>query len=48
MTKDNCTKCGGKGFVKDPDGTSHTCWDCLLSGRLDTHSKEVKDSGVKV
>ncbi len=43
-----CKKCNGTGIVKGKDGTSHTCWDCLRAGKLDVHSKNVKDSGVKI
>ncbi|MFH1308206.1 MAG: hypothetical protein ABIH72_05115 [archaeon] len=42
-----CEKCKGTGQVKEPDGTIHTCWKCLNEGRLDNHSKRVKDSGIK-
>ena len=41
-----CKKCFGKGIVKDNDGTFHTCYDCLLSGRLEQHGNP-KDSGIK-
>lgn len=43
-----CDKCNGSGMVKDTDGTCHTCWDCLSAGRLDAHSKNVKDSGIRI
>jgi hypothetical protein len=43
-----CPKCKGTGKVREKDGTVHTCWDCLAAGRLDTHSKHVKDSGIKI
>jgi len=43
-----CEKCNGTGIVKDKDGSVHTCWKCLEEGRLDAHSKNVKDSGIKI
>ena len=43
-----CSKCKGAGRVMDKDGTVHTCFDCLLAGRLDMHSKDVKDSGIRI
>lgn len=46
--KEKCAKCNGTGFVKDPDGSCHTCWDCLSAGRMNVHSDTVKDSGIKV
>jgi hypothetical protein len=38
-----CTKCNGTGKIKDADGTVHTCWECLIEGRLDNHSKKLPD-----
>ncbi|MFH0831637.1 MAG: hypothetical protein V1886_02105 [archaeon] len=43
-----CPKCKDTGKVKEKDGSMHTCWDCLASGRLDQHSQKVRDSGVKI
>jgi DnaJ-class molecular chaperone len=43
-----CPKCKGTGIVKEKNGSTHTCWDCLAAGRLDVHSKNVKDSGIKI
>lgn len=43
-----CPKCNGTGRVTSKDGTIGPCFDCLLAGRMDQHSKNVKDSGVKV
>ena len=40
-------KAAGKKIVKDKDGTSHTCWDCLAAGRLDNHSRNIPDSNIK-
>jgi len=42
MNKD-CPKCHGTGVVKEASGQIHTCWDCLNSGSMDTHSKEVSE-----
>ena len=42
MDKD-CMKCHGTGIVKDANGSIHTCWDCLASGQMDTHSKRVDE-----
>lgn len=43
-----CEKCKGFKRIKKADGTIQPCWDCLMSGEMDQHSKEVKDSGLKV
>jgi hypothetical protein len=43
-----CQKCKDQGRIVDPDGTVHTCFDCLLAGRLDMHSKDIKDSGIRL
>ncbi len=48
MTNLNCPKCHGKGFVKGQDGTVRTCFDCLLSGEMDQHDENVKDSDIKL
>ena len=50
MAEENekCEKCGGTGIVREKDGSVHTCWKCLSTGRLDNHSKIVKDSGIKI
>ncbi len=48
MAEEICEKCKGTGIVKDPNGTCHTCWKCLAEGKLDNHSKIVKDSGIKI
>ena len=40
---ETCKKCHGTGIVKEADGSCHTCWDCLNSGRLNQHSKELPD-----
>ena len=48
MTDVNCDKCHGTGIVKEADGSIHTCWACLEKGDMDTHSKEVKDSGIQI
>ncbi|MEK6928087.1 MAG: hypothetical protein AABX11_06670 [Nanoarchaeota archaeon] len=43
-----CAKCDGSGRVVGKDGTIGPCFECLLAGRMDQHSKNPKDSGVKV
>lgn len=43
-----CEKCKDTGMVKDADGTAHTCWDCLMNGRLDAHSKKLPDNNIKL
>jgi hypothetical protein len=48
MTNKNCPDCKGAGIVKDKNGTIHTCWKCLQEGQMEQHSKEVKDSGIKL
>jgi len=44
---EECPDCKGTGVVKGKEGT-HTCWKCLQEGKLNQHSKTVKESGVKV
>lgn len=48
MADKNCPKCKGKGIVKEADGSVHTCWDCLLKGALDQHSKQIKESNILI
>jgi DnaJ-class molecular chaperone len=48
MANPNCPKCKGKGRIIEPDGTVHTCWDCLEKGHLDQHSKDLKDTNIIV
>ena len=43
-----CLKCNDTGVVKEKDGSIHVCYDCLMAGRLDVHTKNLKDSGIKV
>jgi len=43
-----CEKCKGSKRIQKSDGTVQPCWDCLMSGEMDQHSKNVKDSGIKV
>lgn len=42
-----CKKCNGTGVVKDENGI-HVCYDCLVEGRLDVHSKNVPDSKIRI
>ncbi|MDO8623287.1 MAG: hypothetical protein Q7R52_03495 [archaeon] len=48
MADSNCPKCKGTGVVKESNGMIHTCWDCLQKGEYDVHSKNIKESGVKI
>ena len=48
MPNKNCEKCRGTGMVKEANGTIHTCWKCLQEGQLEQHSKDVKDTGLRV
>jgi Zn-finger protein len=43
-----CQKCQGTGRMRNADGSIQTCMDCLLAGRLDSHTKDVKDSGIQI
>ena len=38
-----CPDCNNTGVVKDSSG-AHTCFKCLIAGRLDQHSDKVKDN----
>jgi Zn-finger protein len=42
-----CEKCKDTGIIKDQSG-AHTCWDCLIAGRLDNHSKKLPDNNIKL
>lgn len=46
--KYTCPKCKDTGRVMDPDGTIHTCFDCLVAGRLEAHVTEIKDTKLKI
>jgi len=43
-----CPKCKGTKRIQQADGTVRPCWDCLLKGDMDQHSKNPKDSGIKI
>ena len=43
-----CPKCHGLKRLVDAKGTIHPCWDCLLSGEMDQHSKNPKESKISV
>jgi len=43
-----CRKCNNTGIVKEEDKSVHVCWDCLRSGRLDVHTKDLPDSDIRV
>lgn len=40
---ERCPDCNNTGVVKDSSG-AHTCFKCLIAGRLDQHSDKVKDN----
>lgn len=42
--REDCPKCKGTGRVKEKNGTIHICYDCLLSGKMDQHDKNVKSA----
>ena len=48
MPSKDCPKCRGTGRVMERDGTIHPCWDCLLRGDMDQHSKDVKETGMQI
>lgn len=40
-TNEKCQKCNGIGIIYEKDGKTHTCFDCLKSGKLTNfHYKE--------
>lgn len=43
-----CEKCKGTKRIKKADGTLQPCWDCLMAGEMDQHSKDLKDSGLRI
>ncbi len=47
-TSKKCEKCKGTKRIRKADGTLQPCWECLMAGEMDQHSKEVKDSGLKI
>lgn len=46
--KEECAKCKGTKRIKGADGSISVCWDCLQKGEMDQHSKNPKDSGIKI
>ena len=48
QSDENCPVCHGEGIVKEKDGTVHVCWRCLNSGTLDVHSKELRETNIKL
>jgi DnaJ-class molecular chaperone len=48
MANKDCPKCHGTGMVKEKNGEVHTCFDCLMSGNMEQHSKEIKDSKIRI
>jgi len=43
-----CPRCHGSKRIIDSKGTVCPCWDCLLNGEMDQHSKKPKESGISV
>lgn len=43
-----CPKCKDSKTIMDSDGTIHTCFDCLVAGRLQAHVTEIKDTKLKI
>ncbi len=43
-----CPKCKDTGKVMEKNGEIHTCFDCLVAGRLDAHITEIKDTNIKI
>lgn len=48
FNKEVCEKCKGTKRILQADGTIRPCWECLQRGDMDQHSKNPKDSGVKI
>lgn len=48
MADPNCPRCKGKGVIKEADGSIRVCPECLKRGHLDQHSRDVKDSRIKI
>ena len=46
--KEVCPKCNGTKRVRSKDGSIGPCLDCLMKGEMDQHSKNPKDSGIKI
>lgn len=43
-----CDKCQGKKRIMHKNGSIGPCIECLLAGEMDQHSKNLKDSGIKI
>ena len=48
MGNPNCAKCHGQGYIKEKDGSVHTCFDCLNSGDMDQHDENLKQNDIKI
>jgi hypothetical protein len=48
MENEECPKCGGTKRIQNQNGTVMPCWDCLMKGDMDQHSKNPKDSGIAI
>jgi hypothetical protein len=38
-----CKKCNDTFQIQEKGSAIHTCFDCLIAGRLDTHSKHLPE-----
>ena len=47
MENEKCPDCNNTGIVKDASGV-HTCFKCLVSGRLDQHSEKIRESKIRL
>jgi len=45
---EKCPKCHDTGIVKEKDRSVHVCYDCLAAGRLDVHSKNLKENNIRL
>lgn len=46
--EEKCPKCNNTGIVKEKDGSVHVCYDCLSKGKLNQHSKDLKETKIKI
>lgn len=44
MENEVCPECHDTGIVKEKDGSVHTCFKCLVAGRLNQHSDKIEEN----